>query len=143
MPTGVVLPTQGFWIDKVDLHGGSHHGEAPRRGAPRRRSSKRKASSRVFHALVSERLAPVRPVVPSVAANLGGGGTFRGRPRPRLKELDGLSPALAVVDEWRVSFDVCDWRSCGSARQIPVIEAVLASARVDSDGCVSACDVGG
>eukprot|EP00965_Chrysotila_dentata_P082369 2718867-Pleurochrysis_carterae.AAC.1 len=29
-----------------------------------------------------------------------GGGVFRGRPRPKLKELDGPSPALAVVDEW-------------------------------------------
>eukprot|EP00965_Chrysotila_dentata_P180177 5949155-Pleurochrysis_carterae.AAC.1 len=69
---------------------------------------------------------------------------FRGRPRPRLKELDGPSPALVVVDEWRASFDVCcDWRSCGSAKRIPVIEAVPASARADSGGCVSACDVGG
>eukprot|EP00965_Chrysotila_dentata_P113904 3765845-Pleurochrysis_carterae.AAC.1 len=60
---------------------------------------------------------------------------FRGRPRPRLEELDGPSPALAVVDEWRLSFDVCDWRSYGSARRIPVIEAVPASARADSGGC--------
>eukprot|EP00965_Chrysotila_dentata_P124467 4113866-Pleurochrysis_carterae.AAC.1 len=81
--------------------------------------------------------------MPRGAANLGGGGMFRGRPRPKPKELDDPSPALAVVDGWRVSFDVCDWRSCESARRIPVVGAMPVSARVDSGGCISACDVCG
>ena len=97
----------------------------------------------MFHALVSGRLAPVSPVVPRDAANLWGGGIFRRRLRPRLEELNGPSLVPAVVDEWRASFDVCDWRSCGSARRIPVVEAMSALAWEDSCGCVSACDVGG
>eukprot|EP00965_Chrysotila_dentata_P136343 4508629-Pleurochrysis_carterae.AAC.1 len=62
---------------------------------------------------------------------------FRERPRPRLKELDGLSPALAIVDERRASLDVWDWRSCGSAKRIPAIPVASTSARADSGSCVS------
>eukprot|EP00965_Chrysotila_dentata_P242327 6204808-Pleurochrysis_carterae.AAC.2 len=97
----------------LDRRGGSLRREsswrsAPRRGASRRRSARREASSRVFHALNNGRLAPISPVVPRGVANLGGGGMFRGRVRPRLSELDASSPALAIVDEWRVTFDFCD-----------------------------------
>eukprot|EP00965_Chrysotila_dentata_P070856 2342367-Pleurochrysis_carterae.AAC.1 len=60
-------------------------------------------------------------MVPRDATNLVGGGMFRGRPRPRLNELDDPSPDLAIIEEWRASLDVCDWRSCGSATRIPVV----------------------
>eukprot|EP00965_Chrysotila_dentata_P146643 4842812-Pleurochrysis_carterae.AAC.1 len=60
---------------------------------------------------------------------------FRGRPRPRLNELDAPSPDLAIIDEWRASLDVCDWRSCGSATRIPVVTVASTSARADSGSC--------